>query len=181
MARLQILELPTIYRDEGPDETPFILVIDQWEIGSLDENAMLSEYWDAFANKIGARGVLCTDRTIEIPVNETPVDPDGYPLKIRVEPDFEAFRQQVEEEIRYAEGKITRAVQDAKLRAASEKGWTGRPTRPDGTPYGYSEITEGGWEACEGCRTWGQWTPENPHDCPGTYIKGPIAKPAADA
>lgn len=42
---------------------------------------------------------------------------------------------------------------------------TGRPTHPDGSPYNYSEITAGGWHHCDGCRTWGQWTTEKPHDC----------------
>ncbi|MBI0293306.1 hypothetical protein JBE04_02025 [Streptomyces sp. PRKS01-29] len=51
---------------------------------------------------------------------------------------------------------------------------TGRPTHPDGTPYNYSEITAEGWEHCDGCRTWGQWTADNPHDCPNTYIQGPF-------
>ncbi|WP_331746786.1 hypothetical protein [Streptomyces sp. NBC_00842] len=48
-----------------------------------------------------------------------------------------------------------------------------RPTHPDGTPYRYSEITAGGWDHCDGCRRWGQWTAEKPHDCPGPYINGP--------
>ncbi|WP_329215259.1 hypothetical protein OG352_06435 [Streptomyces sp. NBC_01485] len=106
MARIQILELPTIYRDEGPDETPYILVIDGWDILSFDENTMLNDYWDAFAKKIGARGVLFTDRTVDIPANETPVDPDGYPLKIRIEGDFEQFREQVQDEITKAQNEI---------------------------------------------------------------------------
>ncbi|WP_445023572.1 hypothetical protein [[Kitasatospora] papulosa] len=49
-----------------------------------------------------------------------------------------------------------------------------RPTHPDGTPYRYHEIVAEGWGHCDGCRTWGRgWTAENPHDCPGTYVKGP--------
>jgi hypothetical protein len=174
MARLQILELPNVERPDGTEETPFILVIDE-----VDEamRAEIASWPDGIASRIGARQVLCVSETVEIPANEVPVDPDGHPLKIRIEGDFEQFREQVKDEIRNAQANVTRAVQDARLRAASEEGWTGRPTRP----YGYSEITAGGWEACEGCRTWGQWNTQNPHDCPGTYIKGPMAKPAADA
>jgi hypothetical protein len=175
MVRLQILELPEGSGDERP---PYLLIIDQVDEGTADD---IARWPDDIAKRTGARHVLCFTETVEIPVNEVPVNPDGYPVKLRIEPDFETFREQAQEEIRKAQADITRAIEDAKLRAASEEGWTGRPTRPDGTPYGYSEITEGGWEPCEGCRTWGQWTAENPHNCPGTYIKGPIAKPATDA
>ncbi|MGC5534206.1 hypothetical protein [Streptomyces sp. SR-10] len=59
---------------------------------------------------------------------------------------------------------------------------SGRPTHPDGTPYRYHEIVAEGWEHCDGCRTWGQgWTTESPHDCPGTYAKGPTTEEASDA
>jgi hypothetical protein len=47
--------------------------------------------------------VLCFEETIEIPANEVPVDPEGYPVRIRVEGDFEQFREQVQEEIRQAQ------------------------------------------------------------------------------
>lgn len=51
---------------------------------------------------------------------------------------------------------------------------SGRPTHPDGTPYRYAEIAAVGWSHCDGCRTWSQGaTPENPHECPMTHIKGP--------
>lgn len=68
MARLQILELPSGADDDRP---PFILVIDEWDVDTLETNAMLTEYWDAFGKKIGARGVLFADRTIDIPANDT--------------------------------------------------------------------------------------------------------------
>ncbi|MFJ6487127.1 hypothetical protein [Streptomyces californicus] len=59
---------------------------------------------------------------------------------------------------------------------------TGRPTHPDGNPYRYHEIVAEGWGHCDGCRTWGRgWTAENPHDCPGTYVKGPTTEEAPDA
>jgi hypothetical protein len=68
MARLQILELP---EGSGDDRPPFVLVVDQWDIDSLDEHTMLNEYWDEFGKKIGARGVLFVDCTIDIPANDT--------------------------------------------------------------------------------------------------------------
>ncbi|MEU3613512.1 hypothetical protein ABZ725_14510 [Streptomyces sp. NPDC006872] len=104
MARIQILELPTIYRDEGPDETPFVLVIDQVEdIESV--HAFLADP-PGLKDQLGARAILVFDERVEIPANETPVDPNGYPLKIRVEGDFETFHQQVQDEIRKAEAEI---------------------------------------------------------------------------
>ncbi|MFJ1827434.1 hypothetical protein [Streptomyces sp. NPDC088178] len=42
----------------------------------------------------------------------------------------------------------------------------GRPTHPNGTPYRYHEIVAEGWGHCDVCRQWGQWTAEDPHDCP---------------
>jgi hypothetical protein len=68
MARLQILELP---EGSGDDRPPFVLVVDEWDIDSLDTHAMLTAYWDSFGEKIGARGVLFADRTIDIPANDT--------------------------------------------------------------------------------------------------------------
>ncbi|MGW2048552.1 hypothetical protein ACWCPF_25720 [Streptomyces sp. NPDC001858] len=112
MARIQILELPTIYRDEGPDETPFILVIDQAPAGgdAYDVFRRNLQAHDDIVERTGARAVLCFADTIEIPANETPVDPDGYPLKIRVEGDFETFREQVQDEIRKAQQDMREAV-----------------------------------------------------------------------
>lgn len=107
MARLQILELPTIYRDEGPDETPYILVIDRVD----DETAADIARWpDDIATRTGARHVLCFSETVDIPANETPVDPDGYPLKFRVEGDFEQFREQVQQEIAKAQAEVSRTL-----------------------------------------------------------------------
>ncbi|MFE0651370.1 hypothetical protein ACFVZH_22555 [Streptomyces sp. NPDC059534] len=41
-----------------------------------------------------------------------------------------------------------------------------RPTYADGTPYRYADIVLEGWSHCDGCRQWGRWTPEQPHECP---------------
>lgn len=106
MARLQILELPTGDSDERP---PFVLVIDQYVprryVLGPDQPEPVSEL-DGVAEKIGACAVLAFAETIEIPANEVSVDPDGYPLKIRVEPDFETFRAQVQDEITRAQDEI---------------------------------------------------------------------------
>jgi len=66
------------------------------------------------------------------------------------------------------------ALDDAGLLDTYREKASGRPTHPDGTPYRYHEIIAEGWGHCDGCRTWGRgWTAENPHDCPGPYVKGP--------
>ncbi|MFI5739204.1 DUF6085 family protein [Streptomyces anulatus] len=74
------------------------------------------------------------------------------------------------------------ALDDAGLLDTYREKASGRPTRPDGTPYRYHEIVAEGWGYCDGCRTWGQgWTAENPHDCASTYVKGPTTEEAPDA
>lgn len=172
MARLQILELP---EGSGDDRPPFVLVVDETAPQRivLGGDTPWRDYWQDIADKIGARGVIVTPETVDIPANDVPVDENGHPLflKVHVEGEFEKFRQQVEVEILAAQAKITRAVQRVS-RLATEHS-TGRPTHPDGTPYNYSEIVAGGWGHCDGCRTWGQWTPGEPHEC--AYVKGPAA------
>ncbi|MEU1071923.1 MULTISPECIES: hypothetical protein [unclassified Streptomyces] len=122
MARLQILELPDGADDDRP---PFVLVIDEYipqrYVLGPDNESPRDEF-AGLAEKIGARAVLAFEETIDIPANEVPVDPDGYPLKIRVEPDFEAFRAQVQEEILYAQGKITRALNETRARQTEDPG-----------------------------------------------------------
>lgn len=108
MARLQILELPTVYREEGPDETPFVLVIDQVE--DLESVHTFLADPPGLKEQLGARAILIFDERVEIPANEVPVDPDGYPLKIRVEGDFEQFREQVQDEIRKAQTELAAAL-----------------------------------------------------------------------
>ncbi|WP_217235455.1 hypothetical protein [Streptomyces sp. AC555_RSS877] len=106
MARIQILELPTEHR--GDDTiTPFALVIDRAESSLMDpEGPTLKAMQSNLAERLGARAVLIFEETIEIPANEVPVDPDGYPLKIRVEGDFETFHEQVQDEIRKAQAEM---------------------------------------------------------------------------
>ncbi|GGU62790.1 hypothetical protein [Streptomyces lavendofoliae] len=110
MARIQILELP-----EGPDDDrpPFVLVIDQYQpqryIIGPDQPEPIDEF-EGIAQKIGARAVLVFADQIDIPANEVPVDPDGYPLRIRVEPDFNDFRTQVDQEIRSTLDRAAHAI-----------------------------------------------------------------------
>ncbi|MEU1663568.1 hypothetical protein ABZ547_08130 [Streptomyces sparsogenes] len=100
MARLQILELP---EGAGDDRPPFVLVVDQWPDTLTDEHAVVA--WKKVAEEAGARTIILTEDTIEIPANEVPLDADGYPLKVHVEGDFEKFREQVQEEIAKAQAK----------------------------------------------------------------------------
>ena len=160
MARLQILELP---EGDGDDRPPFLLIVDQFD------SPFLTTSFDQFAKDVGARGIIATTGTIDIPANEVPVDPDGYPLKIRVEGDFEQFHEQVQGEVYAAQEAIRRGIRYVKDHYGALS--TGRPTHPDGTPYNYKEIVSDGWHHCDGCHTWGQWTVEKPHDCINTQAK----------
>ncbi|MFF2189252.1 hypothetical protein [Streptomyces sp. NPDC058155] len=69
MARLQILELPEGSADNRP---PFILVIDQAPRDSALFRAFHEdiELNDGVAARVGARGVLVFEDTVEIPANE---------------------------------------------------------------------------------------------------------------
>ncbi|MEV4783995.1 hypothetical protein AB0K53_00825 [Streptomyces tuirus] len=70
MARLQILELP---EGSGDDRPPFILVVDQCipQRIALGADAPYRDYWHDLADKIGARGVIVTPETVDIPANDT--------------------------------------------------------------------------------------------------------------
>lgn len=68
MARIQILELPTVYTDSG-SETPFIFVIDQ---ATDDEQGTLLKSRDAldyFVQQSGARALAIFAANMEIPAN----------------------------------------------------------------------------------------------------------------
>ncbi|MBT2467843.1 hypothetical protein J7E97_08140 [Streptomyces sp. ISL-66] len=97
MARLQILELP-----EGAEDAraPFVLVVDQCMPQRVVLGAgqgALVDHWQALADRIGARGVVVTPETVEIPANEVSIGPDGYPVRMRVEADFTRFDEQLAE------------------------------------------------------------------------------------
>ncbi|WPO70213.1 hypothetical protein [Streptomyces sp. KN37] len=69
MARLQILELPEVFVGAA-SETPFVLVIDQWEPPPYPGEDGPHPY-EGIAEKIGARAVLVFEETVEIPANDT--------------------------------------------------------------------------------------------------------------
>jgi hypothetical protein len=118
MARLQILELP---EGTGDDRPPFVLVVDQVATGPDGELLLKSSDFEGVNERIGARAVLVFEETVEIPANDVPVDADGNPLflKMHIEGDFEQFREQVQDEILHAQGKVTRAMDGT--RAAQER------------------------------------------------------------
>ncbi|MFK8844691.1 hypothetical protein [Streptomyces sp. Ac-502] len=66
MARIQILELPTIYREGSDDETPFAVIVDQCS-SVPDVNGVLNVSWERFAKNVGARALMVTPDTVELP------------------------------------------------------------------------------------------------------------------
>lgn len=70
MARLQILELPEGANDE---RTPFVLVVDETvpQRVVLGPDTPYRDYWQDLAQQIGARGVIVTPETVDIPANDT--------------------------------------------------------------------------------------------------------------
>lgn len=109
MPRLQILELPTEHHGDDMT-TPYLLVLDQVPRDDATFEAFRKDVQDpGLAERTGARAILCFEGTIEIPANEIPVDSDGHTINVKVEGDFEAFRGQVEQEIRAAQARIAQA------------------------------------------------------------------------
>ena len=100
MARLQILQLPEGASDE---RAPFVLVIDQadevFRLAMAPTAVTMREAQSSIAEAIGARSVLVFPGTVEIPANDIPVGPEGYPVRLRVEGDFEQFRDQAAAEL----------------------------------------------------------------------------------
>ncbi|MFF9088640.1 hypothetical protein ACF1BE_19850 [Streptomyces sp. NPDC014991] len=75
MARLQILQLPEGVDDSRP---PFALVVDQcaadrWVSRPGNGDQLMSTRWREAAEMLGARGVIVTAETVEIPANEVPL------------------------------------------------------------------------------------------------------------
>jgi hypothetical protein len=107
MARLQILELPECADDDRP---PFVLVVDQTvpQRIALGADAPYRDYWHDLAQQIGARGVIVTPETVDIPANDTTAYLDSE-AEARAEP------QRADE----------RAIQaEEKLKAFMEKRYT---------------------------------------------------------
>ncbi|MGW3427931.1 hypothetical protein ACWDHW_08240 [Streptomyces melanosporofaciens] len=116
MARIQILELPTEHH--GDDMvTPWILVIDQAseniakslnpgdEAGSSYATAIQRLTGLSLAERLGARHVLVFEETIDIPANQVTLD-DGQAIRLKIEGDFTAFREQAMREIAQAQADL---------------------------------------------------------------------------
>ncbi|MFF5642953.1 hypothetical protein [[Kitasatospora] papulosa] len=113
MARLQILELP---EGTGDDRPPFVLVVDECQpqrvVVGLDSS--WQDHWQQLADKIGARGVIVTPDTINIPANDLTLThvqeaADGGVIRLRVEPDLTGFTETVMTEVAKAEAEVARA------------------------------------------------------------------------
>ncbi|MFD4921154.1 hypothetical protein ACFWNE_07520 [Streptomyces goshikiensis] len=111
MARIQILELPEGADDASP---PFIIVVDEWEYESFEDHGLLAARWDAFGQKVGARGVLFAECTIDIPADEISLGPDGYPIKLRFEGDFQQLREQVRDEVTQIQAGVANALRTSR-------------------------------------------------------------------
>jgi hypothetical protein len=84
MARLQILQLPA---GAGDDRPSFVLVVDETvpQRVVLGPDVPYRDYWQDIAQQIGARAVIVTPETVEIPANDTTAPTD------------EAFKGEVQE------------------------------------------------------------------------------------
>ncbi|MCY0959976.1 hypothetical protein [Streptomyces sp. H27-H5] len=115
MARIQILELP---EGAGDDRPPFLLIID--EAGEATWNALRPPdgegLHETLEEQTGARAVLLFEVAVEIPANEISLDPDGYPIrvKLRVEGDFGRFREQVQDEIAKSQAGLANALRTSR-------------------------------------------------------------------
>ncbi|MFJ9671335.1 hypothetical protein ACIRP5_11175 [Streptomyces sp. NPDC101221] len=99
MARLQILELPEGSNDDRP---PFVLVVDQCvpQRIALGADATFGDYWQNLADKIGARGVIVTPETVDIPANDTsaylaPPPKQELVVKLNGDMDMDAVRSAI--------------------------------------------------------------------------------------
>jgi hypothetical protein len=136
MARIQILELPEGASDERP---PLVLVIDQ--TSAAESEGIAARFATPAAERLGARAILAFPGTIDIPANQIPVGSDGLPLRVRVEGDFDAFRQQVQDEATVASSTLTSA------RYSAER-YRDQPPRP---------YDEGGYSPTEMARSRDEW------------------------
>ncbi|OMI34386.1 hypothetical protein [Streptomyces sparsogenes] len=112
MARLQILELP---EGAGDDQPPFVLVIDQYEPPPYPDEPGDTSPFDGVAEKIGARGVLVFEETIDIPANQVTVD-DGQAIRLKVDPDLGDCSEKIETAIADANKRLVE-----QLRAVSRQ------------------------------------------------------------
>ncbi|HUP99277.1 MAG TPA: hypothetical protein VM093_02340 [Aeromicrobium sp.] len=114
MARLQILELPEVFVGEA-SETPFVLVVDETvpQRVALGPDVPYRDYWQDIAQQIGARAVIVTPETVDIPANDTTayLDASGQSWTRSDE-----LRAQIQEEIAKAQAELTDVLnrQDAR-------------------------------------------------------------------
>lgn len=110
MARLQILELP---EGAGDDRPPFVLVVDECQpqriVVGIDST--WQDHWQQLADQVGARGVIVTPDTIDIPANDLTLThvqeaADGNVIRLRVEPDLEGFTETVMTEVAKAQAEV---------------------------------------------------------------------------
>ncbi|MEV0917850.1 hypothetical protein AB0I93_26780 [Streptomyces sp. NPDC049967] len=113
MARLQILELPTVYQRDGVEEKPFVLVIDQVDDEMADD---IARWPSDISKRIGARHVICFTGTIDIPANEITLSDaaDGNVVRLRVEPDLTGFTDKVMVEVASAEADAIDALRQGR-------------------------------------------------------------------
>lgn len=116
MARIQILELPTVYQENGTDETPFVLIIDEYEpaqyILGVDQGPSPSP-WDGVAERIGARAILAFEETIDIPANQVLLE-DGHTVQLGVETDLQPFRELADAAIAEAASQLCSALRNGR-------------------------------------------------------------------
>ncbi|MFE9810695.1 hypothetical protein [Streptomyces sp. NPDC005548] len=103
MARLQILELPEGANDSRP---PYVLVVDECEpervILGMDHAAVYSDRWTVLGERMGARGVVVTSETVEIPAN-VPLLPPPLELVAEREGDLGNERREMRAELKLKE------------------------------------------------------------------------------
>lgn len=78
MPRIQILELPTVPHENGLDETPFAVIIDQLGTEESADHIRQDIRDHNLAEALGARHVLAFQDTIDIPANDTSPFIAGY-------------------------------------------------------------------------------------------------------
>ncbi|WP_405911354.1 hypothetical protein OG529_04350 [Streptomyces longwoodensis] len=129
MARLQILELPEGTDDERP---PFALVVDQcaadrWVSRPGNGDQLMSARWREAAELLGARGVIVTAETVEIPANDLSAEfREG--LQASVGDVYEAARTSLSESETLGHKLLQRAEQAEEV-AAHTKALMERRTR----------------------------------------------------
>lgn len=107
MARIQILELPP-----QPDVfiTQFALILDQCAIGQAGI-ADFAESFANFANDCGARTSLVTAETLDI---DQPASTTIGTVSVKVVPDLEGFREQIESAVDAAQTRLAEALDNGR-------------------------------------------------------------------